>query len=211
MDVVIATHDDSDHVGGLATLVKRMEVKSYYDNGLPEKTERMAELRRLVREKNIPYKVLRAGMEITLPDGSVISVLHPSDEFLEKNPKVTDNNTSIALLLKTEGVSLLLTGDMEKAVEKLLLKSGASLAADILKVPHHGSRSSSSAKFIKAVSPKYAVISAGQYNRFRHPSKEVTKRYDKRGVKLYSTKEHGEVVMRLSDGEIEAGSYEDGY
>ena len=209
LDVVIATHDDSDHVGGLATLVKRMEVKSYYDNGLPEKTARMAELRRLVNEKGIPYTVLRAGMEIDLPDGSVISVLHPSGEFLRENPNVSDNNTSITLLLKTQGISLLLTGDMEKSVEKLLLESGAALAADILKVPHHGSRTSSSAKFIKAVSPKYAVISAGQYNRFRHPSKEVTKRYGKNGVKLYLTKEQGEVVMRISDGEIDVSSYED--
>ena len=209
LDAIIATHDDRDHIGGLATLIKRMDVKSYYDNGLPENTAGMAELRRLVREKNIPYKVLRAGMELPLNDGSSLEVIHPTDTFIEKNRNAKDNNLSLVMLLKTGGLSVLLTGDMEKRVEKRLLKNGAALSADVLKVPHHGSRTSSTQKFLDAVSPKIAVISAGQYNRFRHPSKEVTRRYVKKGVELYSTKEQGEIVLRINDGEIKVSSYVD--
>ena len=208
LDAIIATHDDSDHIGGLATLIKRMEVKSFYDNGFPAKTERMIELRRLVKEKGIPYKVLRAGMELPLSDGSSIKVIHPSNTFIEKNLKAKDNNFSIAMLLKTDGLSVLLTGDMEKEAEKWLLQTGADMSADVLKAPHHGSRTSSTPKFLSAVSPKVAVISAGQGNRFRHPSKEVTRRYDKKGVELYSTKTQGEVVVYINDGKVEVSSYE---
>lgn len=208
LDAVIATHDDSDHIGGLATLIKRMDVKSYYDNGFPVKTEKMAELRRLVEEKNIPYKVLRGGMELPVGDGASIEVLHPTNAFLKKYPNAKDNNFSIAVNIKTNGASVLLTGDMEKKVEKFLLKNSADLSADVLKAPHHGSRTSSTPKFLDAVSPKIAVISAGQFNRFRHPSKEVTRRYVKKGVKLYSTKEQGEIVLRINDGEIDVSSYE---
>ncbi|GMT41607.1 MAG: hypothetical protein IEMM0002_0018 [bacterium] len=207
LDAVIATHGDNDHSGGLATVMKRIDVKRYYDNGLDDDKGMIKKLRRIAEKRGIPYKKLRAGMELPMPDGSRLTVLHPADEFMQNNPAMEDNETSLALMLKTESVSILLTGDMEKKAEKYLLESGADLKADVLKVAHHGSNTSSSAKFLDAVSPHTAVISVGRLNRFRFPSKKVTKRLEKRGVRIYSTKDNGEITLTLSDGKIKTRTF----
>jgi beta-lactamase superfamily II metal-dependent hydrolase len=115
------------------------------------------------------------------------------------------NNNSIVLKLTYKNINLLLTGDIEKEVEELLVRDSASypLQSQILKVPHHGSRTSSTISFLQEVKPEVAVISVGERNRFGHPSQEVLQRYLNLGIKIYRTDRDGAVIVTTNGEEYQ--------
>jgi competence protein ComEC len=116
------------------------------------------------------------------------------------------NNLSCVLRIATAGGSMLLTGDLERAAELRLLDESPSLKTEVLLVPHHGSRTSSSAEFISAVAPRWAVVPAGYRNRFGHPNREVLERYRTAGVQILRTDLDGAVSVVLSDSKVEITS-----
>ncbi len=212
LDAVIATHGDADHVGGIATILKRMKVKRFFDNGQTEHNFALEEVRKIAIEKRIPYSVLRAGMNVFTErakngDANRFKVVHPSGKFAESHPDASVNDSSMAIMLEAEGLKILLASDMEKEAEKYLLEENADVKADVLKVAHHGSRTSSGARFLNAVGPSAAIINVGRLNRWRHPSIVVLRRLEKRGITILSTMNDGEIVLALKDGKMEAKTF----
>jgi competence protein ComEC len=117
------------------------------------------------------------------------------------------NNDSVVLRLRYGSVSIMLAGDIEKAAEDSMIASGLDMRADLLKVPHHGSRTSSTEPFIDAVNPRYAVISVGERSRFGHPHRTVVNRYLARDVKLLQTGLDGMVTVETGGVSIEVQTY----
>ena len=204
IDIVAATHPHDDHIGGLAQALERYDVGAVMERRIEYESATYETWARAVdAEVANGARVIEAsaGQVITL-DGDVrVEVLGPPRELL-RGTKSDVDNASLALRLVYGEVSLLLTGDVFEAAERGMLESGAALDSDVLKVPHHGSDSSSTAEFLDAVSPAAAVISVGADNRFGHPSEDVVRRLREFVGEggLYSTSERGTVEF-MTDGE----------
>ena len=188
------SHGHHGHTGGLGYLVNNFKVRAVWDNG------------RLIHQKEILEKaghvVLEKG-DTVKGSGYAITVLHPYKGFYCANAKNSEenseeNNDSLVLKLKGTSASFLFTGDIEKEGEEDAAHTGPSLKSTVLKVAHHGSRSSSSEVFIDAVSPEVAVISAGRKNRFGHPHEETLARLA--GCRVFRTDRDGAVGIREGGG-----------
>ena len=204
IDIVAATHPNSDHIGGLAQVLERYDVGAVlerrieYDSGAYEAWARLVDAEEAKGARVIEAS---AGQVITL-DGDVrIEVLGPPPILLGGTESDADN-ASLVLRLVYGEVSILLTGDIFSEAERALLASGAALDSNVLKVPHHGSDSSSTRDFLSAVGPAAAVISVGEGNGYGHPHANVVERlreYVADGM-LFQTAERGTVEF-ISDGE----------
>ena len=201
LDVVLATHGDSDHIGGLVTVLQRFQVRHLLDNGHRTASRLDQEMYEWADKKGVAQHRLSAGDSL-LGLGEVHAVvLHPTESFareLGEGPE-DSNDASVVLKLRYRGIDLLLTGDIEETAEQALLRWGGQLDAEVLKVPHHGSDTSSSERFLDAARPRWGVISARPSDRLSHPSPEVLARYARRGVPLLRTDQHGAVVLTVSD------------
>jgi len=191
IDVVFATHPDQDHIGGLVSVLDRYTVSNFFDPGVVNNTLVYRELAKRVAEKT-NYVVARKGMKIFLQENVVAEILFP-DRKIEGDT----NNASIVLKISYGTTDILLTGDAGKGVERHLLKQN--IESEILKAGHHGSKTSSDPLFLSAVSPEYAIISAGKENRYGHPSREVLDALASVGAKIFQTSEEGTIVF-VSDG-----------
>ena len=206
IDYVIGSHPDSDHVGGLLFILNEMPVRNYFDNGQESIDLIHVKLREIAREKNIPYMALHSGDKIEIDDKVKVEILHPTREISNLKSQISnlkerghDNNFSIVMKITYGNFSVLFTGDIEKEVEEFMIGQGADLKSIILKAPHHGSSSSSTEEFIKAVNPEVAVFSVGYNNPFRHPNKKVLSRYKEARIKIYRTDMDGLIEIE-SDG-----------
>ncbi|MBI3582774.1 MAG: DNA internalization-related competence protein ComEC/Rec2 [Nitrospinae bacterium] len=200
IDYVVGSHPDSDHVGGLLFILNEMSVKNYFDNGQESTDLIHVKLREIAREKNILYRVLGTGDKIEVDERVKVEILHPPKGSSKLEKKGHDNNLSIVMKITYGNFSILFTGDIEKEAEEFLIRQQSEeLKAKILKVPHHGSSSSSSEEFIKKVSPEAATFSVGYNNPFRHPNKKVLARYRDAGAKIYRTDREGLIEIE-SDG-----------
>ena len=193
LDAVALSHWDVDHSGGLAAVLTRFSVGEFWESGqapagAPETVAA------LVRSR-IPRRVLGAGQRLWL-GRALITVLGPAP-----GPPLAANDESLVLRLDWRGVSLLLPGDVGARGEALLLERGAPLRALALKVPHHGSRFSSSAPLLEAARPLVAVVSVGARNPFRHPSPEALGRLEAAGARVYRTDRDGAVILE-TDGRV---------
>jgi len=204
IDFLVASHSDSDHISGLFPLMKRMEVGRFIDNGVLDLKSKSSELQKLAKAAGVPYTPAWSERNIRFPSGVQIEVIHPTPEFLQdgrknnKNRKGRQNNSSVVIRLKWNQLSLLFTGDIEHQAESYLVGSYDSLKADVLKVPHHGSRTSSTIPFLESVSPKYALISCGFRNWHGHPHPTIVKNYRDRGITLFRTDLNGEIVLEAT-------------
>jgi competence protein ComEC len=193
IDVVLATHSDADHIGGLVDVYDRYAVRHYIDNGATNDTAPYFALESAVEKEGGERLVARRGMRIDLGSGVSARVLFP-DRSMEG---VETNTGSIVLKLEYGEHSFLLTGDSPSAIEDYLVSLNANdLDVDVLKLGHHGSRTSTSALFVEAASPDVAVISAGKDNRYGHPHREVLQTLEQFGVKSRSTAEEGRIEFR---------------
>lgn len=197
IDYVISTHSDNDHIEGLFYVLKEMKAGTLWTNSLlPFKTS-ISHLENLAREK----KVSITDQNIFFNKFNIkIEKLHPTREFVSNYFDRKENNFSTVLKISYGLISFLFTSDIEKESEEFLVKQyGSKLRSTILKVPHHGSKTSSTNSFINAVKPKVVVISAGVLNRFHHPAKKVVERYKRRNIKIFRTDLHGAVTI-TTDG-----------
>ena len=196
IDLIVLTHPEHDHINGLIEVIKRYKVGRILTNGIVRDTAEYKEWKKIIKEKNIPIYIAQAGELISLDNNIKLFVLYPFENLLGKTSKKT-NNTSIVIQLIYKDFELLLTGDIEKEVEQKLINSGIDLKSDILKVPHHGSKTSSTKDFIKAVSPVIAIIQAGKDNPYGHPHESVLKTLS--NIVTFCKKEDGDIKV-LSDG-----------
>ncbi|MBI4092302.1 MAG: MBL fold metallo-hydrolase [Candidatus Kerfeldbacteria bacterium] len=196
IELVVSTHADLDHVGGLADVAGHYRIDRVLETGVRSGSGADRRWVEAMKQQKTEVTTVRAGTTFVI-DGTRFDVLWPQTEAdLEVKKR---NNTSVVLELTYGSTSFLFTGDIESEVEERLVASGTLPDVDVLKVPHHGSISSSSQEFIEAVKPEYAVISVGKNNKFGHPHPVVVRRLEQRGVKIWRTDEDGDVVIS-SDG-----------
>lgn len=205
LDGFVVSHNDTDHSGGMTTVLKQMPVR-WLLSSLPQE---------LAFSSNVKRIKCFAGQSWTW-DGVKFEVLHPGiDSYADAALK--DNNRSCVLKVTSAAGSLLLTGDIEKSIELALIESQAdkehvmTLKSDVMIAPHHGSKTSSSAGFIAAVQPDLTIFTAGYLNRFRHPRAEVLKRYEQAGSQVLRSDYDGAVTLNFvaddKTGVITAGSW----
>jgi competence protein ComEC len=209
IDVVLVTHADQDHVGGIPDVLQKYKVDIFMETGVPGESSSYKELEKIVEEKsqgitlvnskdgNLKKILVRRGMTVDLGDGVVLQILFP-----DRDPSGMETNTSsiVARLVYGEN-EFLFTGDSPKAIESYLVSlesQGRSLTlqSDILKVGHHGSKTSTGPDFISAVSPEYAVISVGKDNRYGHPNQEVLDILTNFGTQILRTDEQGRIIFK---------------
>ncbi len=195
LDVVVSTHPHADHIGGLISILKEFPVKQIVDSGQVHTTQTYEQYLTLIDQKNIPYTVGEMGQSINLSPKVRVDILGPSGT--EKGLGLNEN--SIVIKLTYHNVSFLFMGDAGFPEERTLMSSGADLKSDVLKVPHHGSKYSSSAAFLSKVHPEVSVIEVGKNNDYGHPAPRTLKRLEKTGTVIYRTDIDGNIVVR-SDG-----------
>ncbi len=191
---VFLSHADFDHYRGLFHLLRHFAVDAFLSQGRGPKGEEGAELATILQARSIPHDVLRAGDRIRLDHDLVLEVLHPDDAWINADK---DNNACLVLRLLWRGRPLaLLPGDVELPAIAAVLQGDRDLAADILIIPHHGSRTSFSPSLYDQVDPALALVSSGYLNYFNHPHPEVTEALQERGVRLLNTGDHGAITVR---------------
>lgn len=197
IDVVIATHPDADHIGGLPDVLERYEVATVIEPGVEADTAVYKAFERLIEEKNIQRILARRGMMLALGDGAYLLILFPDRDV----SGVGSNDASVVAKLVYGKTSFLFTGDVSLKIEEYLVAlDGRNLDVDVLKVGHHGSKTSTSKVFIGFTSPEYAVVSAGAGNSYGHPHKEVLTALEGFGVSILRTDLQGTIIM-TSDGD----------
>lgn len=201
IDLMISTQPQADHITGLVEVLKRYEVKQVLESGVSYNSCIYQEWLKLIEEKEIKHDVAKAEQEIDLGSGIKIEVLNPPEEFFKGTSADVDNN-GVVLRLSWGEVSFLLTADIRWEGEFELIKQRANLRSTVLKVAHHGSKTSTTPQFLAVVDPQIAVISVGTNNTFGHPSEEVVERLRERlgEDSVYLTPENGTIEF-ITDGE----------
>ncbi len=200
LNVLVLTHPDADHVGGLPTVLRSIPVKAVVLTGQLHTTQIYAEFLQEVQEakKKHGTKVIKglAGAKIPFDPAVKVEILAPGTKAVKTDDM---NNASIVIKLTYGQVGVLLTGDAEREEEQWMIAHKADLHAQILKVSHHGSRNGSSDQFLKAVGAEIGLISCGADNRYGHPHAEVLERLARHGFKVYRTDRQGTIEV-LIDG-----------
>jgi competence protein ComEC len=196
LDYLVLTHGDPDHIGGAGAIVDEFRPRQVWE-GIPvPRFEPLQVLKAAVLDRGLTWTNVMAGDHLRLDDVDV-SVWHPSPADWERQR--VRNDDSIVLELRWRDVSFVFTGDVGSAVERTLEHRFASGPFRILKVPHHGSLTSSSPDFVRTLRPQVAVFSAGRSNHFGHPSPVVIQRYEQAGSRIVRTDRDGEIDL-ASDG-----------
>ena len=201
IDLMISTQPQADHITGLVEVLQRYKVKQVLEPGVPYNSSIYNEWLKLVEEEQIKHEIARAGQEIDLGRGIKMEVLNPPLKLFQGTSHDVDNN-GVVLRLSSGVVSFLFTADIRQEAEFELIGQRANLRGTVLKVAHHGSKTSTSPQFLAVVDPQIAVISVGLDNPFGHPSTEVVKRLGARlgGEKVYRTDTNGTIEF-ITDGE----------
>ena len=198
IDLVILSHPHPDHVNGLLSVLEDLPVRAVWWSGEDAALEGAAALRQLTAQRNVPLRTVSAGDSEAIGD-SVVEVLNPGRGQRPRNRKAyaAENDRSLVVRLHSGGQTLLFPGDLHRDGETALLRQSSDVHAFVVKVPHHGSKSSSSEAFIRAVSPSIAVFSVGEGNPYRHPADEVIERYRSAGADIFRTDRDGAVIMQF--------------
>lgn len=192
LDVVVATHPDADHIGGLISVLNNFKINQFIDSGKVHTTQTFYEMLQVIDKKNIPFTLAKTNDSIYLDSALKTTVL-----FADEN--ASDNNDASIVIRTVYGsVSFLFTADAGTNIEGKLL-SRSDLKSTYLKAGHHGSNTSSSASFIQVVKPAGTILSYGKANSYGHPHAEVIDRLNVVGSKIYSTAESGDITI-TTDG-----------
>jgi competence protein ComEC len=193
IDYVLATHADADHIDGLNDVLENFVVRAALIARRPADDPEFAKFSQTLARTKTQSEMIEAGDEIRFGD-VVVSVLWPP-----ATGEKSTNNDSIVLRIQYGERSILLTGDIEQATERALLASPQELRTDVIKVPHHGSKTSSTEGFVAATKPTVAIISVGRNSRFGHPHKEVVERWRSCGATVLTTGHSGTITI-TTDG-----------
>ena len=210
IDTIALTHPHPDHLQGLIHIAENFRVGEVWTTGLRTNDDLFQKWERILERKKInkinmsaqtpPIKINNIDLEIFWP-------LKPQGTFIDSSAYVAINDSSLVLKLKYKNVSILVTGDISSAVEQSLIKSNRELQSSILIVPHHGSNDSSSYDFIRKVACRYAVISSGRGNVFKHPHPLTIARYEAAGVHIFRTDRDGAITFTTDGTKIDAETF----
>ncbi|PJE64780.1 MAG: hypothetical protein COU90_00745 [Candidatus Ryanbacteria bacterium CG10_big_fil_rev_8_21_14_0_10_43_42] len=207
IDMLILTHPDADHLNGLVDVIGRYEIGTVVETGVLHETEEYKVWHERIGEKEIPVIYAHAGQEFLLDKHVTLKILAPFYEQAGKEVKKI-NNTSVVARLDYGESSLLLTGDIESSEERKLVILSESLDTDILKVGHHGSKTSSSDIFLEKISPMVALVSVGRNSRYGHPHQEVLNALKREHVEVHRTDMEGTLLLRMyEDGTYSINGY----
>ena len=196
VDVLVVTHPDADHISGLVGVLENFPVKLAALTGDQHATQIYERLLTDIRDQRIQTLQVRTGTTIPFDSAVKLEVLGPNDELVNRD---NTNDGSIVIKLTYGQTSFLLPGDAEMLVNQALLQRGADVRATVLKLGHHGSRTSTTESWLRAVQPQWGIISAGAGNSYGHPHPEVIAALDKLGIQYLRTDEHGTITI-TSDG-----------
>ena len=203
IDYLVLTHPDPDHAQGLNFIAATFPIGQFWANGSEIGPEPFLRLKKTLEKKNVQELLLNEASPPQMINGVRISVFNPppwkwvSEQATEE---MVHNNQSLVLKVQFKNISLLLAGDVEEEAEHRILRAGHPVKADLLKVPHHGSASSSTAVFLNRVRPAYAIVSASERSAGKLPNPEVLDRYRALGTRIFRTDRHGAITV-LTDGE----------
>lgn len=194
LDIVIGTHVDEDHIGSMDAVINDFEIDKFYMPESNTTTKYLDDVMRAVRKKGLQVIIPVSEQSFNLGE-AVCTILAPVNMGYKEL-----NNYSIVIKLQYGKTSFLFTGDAEGLSEKEMMRRGFDLAANVLKLGHHGSIRSTTGEFLDRVNPQYAVIMVGKNNNYRHPHKRTMEKLKAKGIKVYRTDENGTIVS-ISDGE----------
>ncbi|MBP6856126.1 MAG: MBL fold metallo-hydrolase [Candidatus Pacebacteria bacterium] len=195
IDLVIGTHPDADHIGGMSDVLDIFEIGGFVEPGSTSTSKVYQSLEQSISQKKIPHMYARENMVVDFGDGAYFVVLFPGMDVSDWET----NNSSVVGMYIYKNTSFLLTGDAPIATEMYLSKKYKSqLKTDVLKLGHHGSRTSSSETFLTTTNPGLAIISAGKNNSYGHPHTEVMDRLKKLEIPYFSTIDMGSITLETN-------------
>jgi competence protein ComEC len=204
IDAIVITNPDADHIGGFTDVLKNYKVGVVLEPGTFNSSKTYENLKNEIEKQNIKDILAKKGMRLDLGGGAVIDILFPNQDVSGWDP----NDGSIVAKLSYGATSVMLTGDATAKTEKIILGDYSQTALDstVLKVGHHGSRTSTSKEFAEAVMPEFAVISDGKDNKYGHPHKETLSTLTSVGAQIFRTDLLGTIIMQ-SNGQNVSFSY----
>lgn len=207
LDYIMASHFDEDHSQGFVFLLKNMKVKNVIISEQYKTTSIYEQFKQICKKQNIQIIYVKSGDEIRIKD-LAFKILHPKskENQISENPL---NNNAIVCMVKYKNRRILFTGDIEKVAENEMVKEYTNgLKADILKVGHHGSKTSTTKEFLDLINPSVALIGVGQNNKFGHPNEDVIKRLEEKNIQIYRTDEMGEISIIIDkNGKIKINTH----
>ncbi|MGI8470221.1 MAG: DNA internalization-related competence protein ComEC/Rec2 [Pyrinomonadaceae bacterium] len=204
VDYILATHADTDHIQGLTDVARNFRVKAAMFGRTPSKDADFAELFTVLQKRGIPLQVVSRGEILEFGDVKV-EVLYPiADDAPEA---ASDNNHSVVLRVNYGARKFLLTGDIEKEAENELLDLPESIQTDVVKVAHHGSRTSSTQNFVNASKARLSVISVGRESPFGHPKPEIVERWKNASAKVLTTGENGTISLSTDGRDLQMRTF----
>lgn len=195
--------------GGLLYIMQEIKVNNIIIGKQYKSSENYEKFIKIVKEKKINVKIVEGGEKVSIEDNLYFDIIWPfSDNMISDN---SINNNSLVCKLNYKNYSMLFTGDIEAIAEKAILKKYSKnlniLKSDILKVAHHGSKTSSITEFIEKIKPKYAIIGVGEDNKFGHPSDSTIQNLEKANIRIYRTDKMGEIEMKTNGKEIKINEF----
>ena len=204
LDLVVLSHPHPDHMNGLIAILKKFEVAAVWESGMDTDLPGHGEFSRAMEDKKIHCRLVSADDPPVMLGEAMVSVLHPRRGFdaHDRQAYAAENNRSLVLQVRSEGKDMLFTGDIGIEAEWDIIRTMPGMKADLIKIPHHGSKSSSSDAFVSQIRPDVAIVTAGRGNPYHHPSDEVLARYEKIGARICRTDMDGAVTIGVNTGKF---------
>lgn len=196
IDILIGTHPDADHIGGMDAVIDNYEIGKIYMPKVQANTKTFADVLLAVQEKGLKVTTAKAGITLDWESNVKINMIAPINQYDDTN------EMSAVIHLSYGSTSFLFTGDAEAGSEKDMISSNANLRADVMMIGHHGSNSSTTQAFLNAVQPTYAVIQVGKDNKYGHPTSEVLQRLNVKKIKVYRNDEQGNIIFTTNGKDI---------
>lgn len=205
IDYILATHADTDHIQGLTDIAKNFKVRAAFFGRTPFEDKDFTELYEVLQKRKIEMITVSSGDDLEI-GGAKIQILFPEKDESEK--AISNNNHSVVLRIVFGSKKFLFTGDSEKEAERKLLENPLFLKSDVVKVAHHGSKTSSTENFIRATEAEYAIIPVGRKSMFGHPHKEVVERWLNSGAKIKRTGERGTISISTDGKDLQIETFQ---
>lgn len=201
IDILIGTHPDADHIGGLDAVISNFDIGKIYMPKVSSNTKTFEDVLSAIKKKNLKVTTAKAGLILDWETDATVKIIAPVNTYDEVN------NMSAVLKLTYNSTSFLLTGDAESKSEYDILASKENIKADVLLVGHHGSNSSTTQQFLDAVNPTYAVIQVGK-NSYGHPTDKTIQKLSDKKIRIYRNDKQGTIVFTADGKKITASQKE---
>ncbi|WP_252247829.1 ComEC/Rec2 family competence protein [Clostridium sp. ZS6] len=196
LDYIIVTHPHEDHIGGMATIINTFDIGEFYAPKVTHTTRTFENMVKALQNKGVKIIAPKVGDTLTIGNATMQFLAPNSDKYEELN------NYSIVTRLKYGNKAFIFTGDAESLSEGEILSKQLDIQADVLKLGHHGSYSSTSNEFLNKVNPKYAIVSCGKNNDYGHPHKQTTDKLNKKGIEIFRTDTNGTIIATCDGNNI---------